>query len=177
MSQQYNVPPEVLAWFQAVDQDRSGRISSAELQKALLNANNREFRYDSVRLLFNMVDKSRVGMIDVNQFGTLITFINDWRSKFDRFDVARTGAINGNNLAEVFRSLGFQLSPTFCATVIRMWGSRTRPGALEFDGFLAVVVLVRTFTDKFAAKDAQHNGNARISYEEFLAMVFDSELV
>lgn len=116
-------------------------------------------------------------MIDVNQFGTLIKFVNDWRSTFDRFDVARMGTIDGNNLAEVFRSLGYQLSPKFCSTVVHMWGSRTRPGALEFDGFLAVVVLVRTFTDKFAAKDAQHNGTACISYEEFLAMVFDSELV
>ena len=134
------------------------------------------------------------------------------------------GTIDGNNLAEVFRSLGYQLyafrlilllngninsaqilllylrewvsewerererekekegegffstpdvcplwlcrSPKFCSTVVHMWGSRTRPGALEFDGFLAVVVLVRTFTDKFAAKDAQHNGTACISYEE-----------
>lgn len=48
----------LLSCGQAVDQDRSGRISSSELQKALLNS-NREFRYDAVRLLFNMVDKNR----------------------------------------------------------------------------------------------------------------------
>lgn len=45
------VDPQVMAWFQAVDTDRSGHISSNELRQALTNANYSHFNDEACRLM------------------------------------------------------------------------------------------------------------------------------
>jgi hypothetical protein len=45
-SSPYNADPQLLQWFNAVDTDRSGSISVAELQAALVNG-QRPFRISS----------------------------------------------------------------------------------------------------------------------------------
>lgn len=43
--------PQVAQWFAAVDVDRSGRISAAELQSALMSSNGRQFSETACRLM------------------------------------------------------------------------------------------------------------------------------
>ena len=45
------VNPEVMGWFQAVDTDRSGRITALELQQALTNSNWSHFNAETCRLM------------------------------------------------------------------------------------------------------------------------------
>ena len=45
------VDPQTVAWFQAVDTDRSGHITARELQQALMNANWSNFNFDTCRLM------------------------------------------------------------------------------------------------------------------------------
>ena len=46
-----SVNPEVMAWFHAVDTDRTGKISALELQQALTNANWSHFNAETCRLM------------------------------------------------------------------------------------------------------------------------------
>lgn len=48
-----------LIWFQAVDQDRSGKITAKELQQALLNNNWSQFNPETCRLMIGMFDKDQ----------------------------------------------------------------------------------------------------------------------
>lgn len=43
--------PQVMAWFQAVDADRSGHISALELRQALTNSNYSHFNEEACRLM------------------------------------------------------------------------------------------------------------------------------
>ena len=45
------IDPQVAQWFQTVDVDRSGRITSKELQQALVNANWQQFNPETCRLM------------------------------------------------------------------------------------------------------------------------------
>ena len=46
-----NIDPQVAQWFQAVDSDRSGRITAPELQQALTNANWTHFNVETCNLM------------------------------------------------------------------------------------------------------------------------------
>ena len=43
-----------MAWFQAVDADRSGHISAAELRQALTNSNYSHFNEEACRLMIGL---------------------------------------------------------------------------------------------------------------------------
>ena len=47
------VDPQVMAWFQAVDTDRSGFISALELRQALTNSNYSHFNDEACRLMIS----------------------------------------------------------------------------------------------------------------------------
>ena len=49
------IDPQVAQWFQAVDTDRSGRISVTELQQALTNANWSHFNPETCRLMIGRI--------------------------------------------------------------------------------------------------------------------------
>lgn len=58
LSAGYGIPPgidpQIFQWFQAVDADRSGKISVMELQQALTNANWSHFNPETCRLMIGM---------------------------------------------------------------------------------------------------------------------------
>lgn len=170
------ISPDLWHMFQAVDQDRSGKITAAELRQALLNGNWSPFNPETCRLMIGMFDKDKSGTIDVHEFSALWKYIQDWRACFERFDTDRSGNIDERELSTAFQTFGYNLSPQFCNTVIRVFdkrGSRT----INFDDFIQACVMLKTLTDKFRVKDTQQNGVIRINYEEFLLMVLDNTLL
>ncbi|XP_052791156.1 programmed cell death protein 6-like isoform X1 [Mya arenaria] len=170
------VSQEVWGWFQAVDGDRNGKITSEELRQALHNGNWSPFNAETCRLMVGMFDKDRSGTIDVQEFAALWKYVQDWKSCFDRFDTDRSGNIDAGELSNAFRTFGYNLSPQFCDVVVRTFDRRGARN-IQFDDFIQACVLLKTLTDKFRAKDTQQNGTVRISYEEFLEMVLDTTLI
>ena len=53
-------------FLKAVDQDRSGKISAAELQQALMNNKMKQFNHETCRLMIGMFDKNRCTKQDFN---------------------------------------------------------------------------------------------------------------
>ncbi|CAG8749226.1 21883_t:CDS:2, partial [Gigaspora rosea] len=48
--------PQLYFWFQAVDTDKNGTLTTEELQKALINGDWSPFNIETVRLMMNMFD-------------------------------------------------------------------------------------------------------------------------
>lgn len=170
------VSPELWGWFQAVDQDHSGKITSEELRTALHNGNWSPFNPETCRLMIGMFDRDRSGTIDIHEFAALWKYIQDWKSCFDRFDTDRSGNIDARELNTAFHTFGYNLSPQFCDLVVRTFDRHARRN-INFDDFIQACVMLKTLTDKFRAKDQQQNGTIKISYEEFLEMVLDNTLM
>ena len=70
--------------IQAVDDDKSGRITAKELRQALLNSNWSHFNSETCRLLIGMFDSNRDGTIEINEFAALWKYVQEWRQCFDR---------------------------------------------------------------------------------------------
>ncbi|XP_064607649.1 programmed cell death protein 6-like [Liolophura sinensis] len=169
------INPELWSWFQSVDQDRSGRISADELQRALVNSNWSQFNSETCRLMIGMFDKDRSGTIDIHEFAALWKYIQEWKSCFDRFDTDRSGNIDAGELNNAFNAFGYRLSPQFCQLVVRVFDKRSTT-TIQFDDFIQACVMLKSLTDKFRAHDVQQQGVIHISYEQFLEMVLDNTL-
>ncbi|XP_048761103.1 programmed cell death protein 6-like isoform X2 [Ostrea edulis] len=178
----YGPPPppgvsqDVWNMFQAVDQDRSGQITANELQYALMNGNWSPFNSETCRLMIGMFDRNKDGTIDAQEFAALWKYIQDWKSCFERFDTDRSGNIDARELHTAFQTFGYNLSPQFCDTVVRVFDRRGSRN-INFDDFIQTCVMLKTLTDKFRVKDTQQRGVINISYEDFLEMVLDNTIM
>ncbi|XP_028406676.1 programmed cell death protein 6-like [Dendronephthya gigantea] len=162
-------------WFQAVDQDNSGGISSDELQRALLNGNWSQFNSETCRLMIGMFDKDKSGTIDIHEFSALWKYIQEWKNCFDRFDTDRSGTIDARELNVAFGSFGYRLSPQFTDLCVRKF-DRTNTRSMKFDDFIQCCVMLKTLTDAFRKHDASQTGVVQINYEQFLEMVLNHTL-
>jgi len=165
-----HVDPQVMSWFQAVDQDRTGQISVTELQQALTNANWEHFNAETCRLLIGLFDRDYSGQISVNEFQALWTYIHEWKNVFDQFDRDRSGNIDANELCTAFNQMGYRVSPQFSHLVVMRYDSHGRR-TISFDNFIQASILLKSVTETFRTKDTGGQGQIRIAYEEFMSMV------
>ncbi|XP_068084937.1 peflin [Anabrus simplex] len=163
------VSPEVQQWFQAVDRDRSGRISAKELQSALVNGQGKNFSDTACALMIGMFDQDRSGTIDVNEFQLLYNYINQWLSTFRTYDRDGSGYIDESELSQAFQQMGFRFSPEF----IKFLVTRSDPQKhqrISVDQFIVICVQVQRFTEAFRTRDTELKGTITISFEEFLGV-------
>jgi len=170
------IDPSVHAWFIAVDEDGSGKITSAELRQALINNKMQQFNEETCRLMIGMFDKNhRDGSIDLQEFSALWKYIQQWRNCFDNFDKDRSGYIDKYELNQALVSFGYRLSPKFSEMVVTKFDKSHKQG-VDFDYFIQICVTLQSLTDAFRKKDTNMTGNISLRYEEFLAMVLDNQL-
>ncbi|UYV65572.1 PEF1 [Cordylochernes scorpioides] len=162
------VDPQVQQWFQAVDSDRSGKITSRELQQALVNGNWSHFSDEACRLMIAMFDRDNSGTIDIYEFQQLWNYIHQWKSIFERYDADRTGHIEQQELMRALSDMQYRLSPNFVSTAIAKF-DRTRK-SLTFDNFIVFCVQLKLITDAFMARDTNRSGQITIGYEDFLSL-------
>lgn len=175
--------PQLWSWFAAVDVDRSGHISAAELQRALINGDWSPFDLDTVKLLMSIFDTDRNGTIGFNEFSGLWKYIKDWQGVFRHFDRDRSGSIDGTELQNALGQFGYRLSPQLLELLQRKYDVKasaptthsTYPGAhppgITFDRFVRACVVVKQITESFSALDTDRDGWIQINYDQFLQTV------
>lgn len=169
------ISPDLWTWFQAVDQDKNGKITVTELQQALLNGNWSPFNEETCRLMIGMFDRDKNGTIDIYEFSSLWNYIQDWKRCFDSFDLDRSGTIDANELHQAFQRFGYRLSMNFAQLVIRRF-DRNGVGTINFDDFIQACVMLKSLTDSFRLKDTEQAGVVNLHYEQFLEMVLDNTI-
>ena len=166
-------PNQQFLWgiFQKVDKDKSGAISSDELQSALSNGTWTPFNPETVRLMIGMFDRDQTGTINFQEFGALWKYIQDWQTTFRSYDRDNSGSIDQQELKTALTSFGYRLSDRFYSLLVRKF-DRTGSATIAFDDFIQCCVVIQSLTNSFKAYDTNRNGWIRISYEQFLALVF-----
>ncbi|XVE61092.1 hypothetical protein DITRI_Ditri06bG0012400 [Diplodiscus trichospermus] len=163
--------PNVVACFQAADQDGSGFIDDKELQRAL-SSYNQSFSLRTVRLLMYLFTNTNTRKIGPKEFTSLFYSLQNWRAIFERFDRDRSGKIDANELREALLSLGFAVSPVVLDLLVSKFdktGGRNK--AIEYDNFIECCLTVKGLTEKFKEKDTTYSGNATFTYEAFMLTV------
>lgn len=161
--------------FSKVDRDRSGNITSNELQSALSNGTWAPFNPETCRLMIGMFDTNRDGGINFQEFQSLWKYITDWTQCFRGFDRDNSGNIDKSELQQALTQFGYRLSDQFYSILIRKF-DRTQTGRIVFDDFIQLCVVLQTLTASFRDKDTDRDGVITIRYEEFLTMVFSLQM-
>jgi len=171
----YGAPPQhqpvdqqVMQWFQAVDQDRSGQIDAKELGQALANGDGTMFSEEACRMMINMFDTNMTGTIDVNEFGRLFQYIQQWKAMFEGFDKDKTGSIDQGEFNQALQQMGYRFTPNFVQNLLAKFDPRSRK--LTLDNFITVSVQIKRLTDSFRARDTEMQGRATIAYEDFVGL-------
>ncbi|XP_014247114.1 programmed cell death protein 6-like [Cimex lectularius] len=170
---QYQQQNQQFLWdiFQKVDKDRSGNISSTELQQALSNGTWAPFNPETVRLMIGMFDKHKKGTINFEDFGALWRYVTDWQNCFRSFDRDGSGNIDKSELTSALNTFGYRLSVATVDTIVAKF-DRFGKGTILFDDFIQCCVLLHTLTDSFKKYDTDMDGIIQLHYEQFVEMVF-----
>jgi len=151
------------AWFQSVDTDRTGEISSVEL--AQLNFNNKILGPELARKLIGVFDKDRSGSISFQEYASLHQFLATLQAGFYGTDRSRT-AIPAAEVGTVLQRAGFSLAPTAAQTVVTKFDVGRR-GALSWEEFLALGAHLALVRSIFEWSDTDRDGKSTFTYEQF----------
>jgi Ca2+-binding EF-hand superfamily protein len=153
--------------FGAVDKDRSGELTEAELRTALVNGDWTPFDPHTVRMMIRMFDTNKSGTVNFDEFCGLWGFLSAWRALFDRFDQDHSGSISFAEFNEALIAFGYRLSQQFVALLYRTY-DRDGRNALSFDLFVQACISLKRMTDVFKKYDEDRDGYITLSFEEFL---------
>ncbi|KAI7697713.1 Programmed cell death protein 6 [Sarcoptes scabiei] len=161
--------------FDKVDRDKSGHITSTELQGALSNGTWKPFNPETVRLMIAMFDKDRTGSINFDEFANLWRYVTDWLNCFRSFDRDNSGNIDPKELRQALTTFGYRFSDNFLDILMKRY-DREGKGHVTFDDFIQLCVQLQTLTNAFRQFDTDMDGWIKISYEQFLTMVINIAL-
>ncbi|XP_034252987.1 peflin isoform X8 [Thrips palmi] len=169
------VSPQVQQWFNAVDRDRSGKISAKELQAALVNGQGKNFSDQACNLMIGMFDKDKSGTIDINEFQQLYNYVNQWLGTFRSYDRDQSGHIEEPELAQAFQQMGFRFTPEFIKFLITKSDMQDH-AKISVDQFIVLCVQIQRFTEAFRVRDKDQTGTITIGFEDFLTVALGCSL-
>lgn len=155
-----------------MDQDRSGQIDAKELQKALVNGNWSHFSEEACRMMIDMFDRDKSGQINMQEFGALFAYINQWKGLFESIDRDRSGYIEQAEFTEALTKMGYRFSPAFVQNLLGKYDQKTR--RLTLDTFIVASVQIKRLTDSFRSRDKEMRGSATLTYEDFIGLAMGS---
>ena len=109
--------------------------------------------------------------VNFETFVHLWKYIFEWQKCFRRFDKDKSGSIQTKELQSALTAFGYNISGTICQILVQRF-DRTGKNEILFDDFIKCCLVLNSLTDSFRGKDTQQNGQATISFEDFLQMVF-----
>jgi Ca2+-binding EF-hand superfamily protein len=163
----YQQPSPLREWFNAVDQDRSGRISVKELQSAL-SASGNKFSFATTEKLLNMYDRDKSGQISFDEFAQLHQFITVMATAFRQRDRSGDGSLEGSEVRAALNDSGYQLSEGTFQVMMRKF-DRQRKGSLALDDYIELSIFISSVRNTFGFYDKTKTGQVTFSFDMFLA--------
>ena len=137
---------ELMQWFQAVDQDRSGKITADELKQALAAGNGASFSLEACAMLIKLFDRDHSKKVDFQGFSQLFHFVNQWRASFSMYDRDRSCSIDAGELGQALQHMGYRLSQQTVNSLIAKFSSNIHHGQITFDSFIMACVQLQQLT-------------------------------
>lgn len=157
---------QLRAWFDAIDKDRNGKLTAAELQSAL-QLGGLTFSLATVAHIIRIHDRANSGAIGFDEFVKLHVFLSQVQQSFEYFDADRSNSLDYDEISSALAHAGYQLDrPALQAVFARF--DPTRSGALGLAEFLALTLFLRSATATFNAFDAKREGAISLSFNQFL---------
>jgi len=152
-------------WFQAVDKDRSGKISAQELSS--MNFGGLKFSMETARLLIKVFDRNRNGEIDFQEYASLHKFIASMHQAFQMYDKDRSGTIELGEAQLAVQQGGFMLSPQTMSSVFQRFLIPGKKG-LTLENFMCLCAFLGMARSAFAQLDTTRSGWIHLNLDQFI---------
>jgi len=119
-------------------------------------------------MMIKMFDSNLTGTIEINEFGQLFAYIQQWKAMFEGFDKDRNGRLDPGEFTQALQQMGYRFSPVFIQNLLTKLSPRECK--LTLDNFILVLVQIRRLTDSFRTRDTQMAGAATLQYEDFVGL-------
>ena len=119
-------------------------------------------------MMIDMFDRDKSGQINVQEFASLFSYINQWKGLFESIDRDRSGFIEQAEFSQALQQMGYRFSPTFVPNLLAKYDSRSRK--LTLDNFIVASVNIKRLTDSFRTRDREMRGQATLQYEDFIGL-------
>lgn len=119
-------------------------------------------------MMIDMFDRDKSGQINVHEFASLFSYINQWKALFESIDRDRSGFIEQAEFSQALQQMGYRFSPTFVQNLLAKYDSRSRK--LTLDNFIVASVNIKRLTDSFRTRDREMRGQATLQYEDFIGL-------
>ncbi|KAL9648125.1 hypothetical protein ABK040_007490 [Willaertia magna] len=158
-------------FFNAVDLDKSGKITWQELQKSLSlpgsEFTGKMFSERCARRLIQMFDKNGNAEIDFEEFTQLHNYLLQMKQGFEFVDKDRSGSLDFNEISMALQQSGYRISPNSLQKMFSVFDIQKK-GSLNFDGYIELCVFIGIVRSAFTPRDTQRNGWATFSFDQFL---------
>jgi len=149
-----------------------GFMDAADLRQALNEIFNKnysileDFGVERSRVLLTMMDPSTTGMLSMAEFRQIIKDIEKWQLAFASLDVDDSGQVDTYELSALFRTIGFRLSNSVMATIVKRYGGRKHK--LGFQDFTCLVAKVVAVFGVF--KKRERLNTVKLSLDEWMSL-------
>lgn len=156
---------ELRSWFQAVDQDGTGRIDANELQGALSNGGF-VFNRATVERMIRLFNRDGSGKVDFVEFGSLHRFVKDMTNAFRLRDTSGDGTLDGREVRAALAASGYQLSEGTFQTMMKKF-DRRRVGGLKLDDYIDCALTLHMARNTFSFYDKGQTGQVTFNFDSF----------
>ena len=160
--------PALQQWFQAVDTDRSGRISTQELQKAL-QMGGLNFSLKLVASLVRMHDADKTNTLSFAEFCEMQTYLTRLQQTFSQ--CAGGGQqLQLQQTQSALSTLGYNLDmqPDGAFYKIVQSYDFTMNGSVGLDSFIAMNIQLKNAQKMFNLFDAQRTGRVTMDFNQYV---------
>eukprot|EP00803_Ostreobium_quekettii_P002857 evm.model.scf_168.9 EVM.evm.TU.scf_168.9 scf_168:64105-67522(+) len=157
---------ELRTWFDAIDTDRNGHLTSEELQQALA-LGNLHFSLAAVAHMIRTHDMTGSGTITFPEFQRLHQFLSNMQSSFIFFDVDRNGQLTFDEVARALKHSGFNIERHAFDTMVKAFDPN-RTASLDLAAYIALSLFLKSAAATFAAFDPNKTGRITLDFNQFL---------
>uniref|UniRef100_A0A3B3CRG5 Sorcin n=1 Tax=Oryzias melastigma TaxID=30732 RepID=A0A3B3CRG5_ORYME len=145
---------------------QDGQITADELQACLTQSGiSGTYKRENMLEVLDRccLQRDMSGTMGFNEFKELWQALNAWKGTFVSFDRDHSGTIEGQELQQAIRTLGYNLSPQAMNCIMKRYSNH---GRIPFDDFVSCSVRLRALTDHFRRRDTNQSGNALFQYDD-----------
>ncbi|EFC46233.1 programmed cell death 6 protein-like protein [Naegleria gruberi] len=157
--------------FNAVDLDKSGKITHNELQKVLTMPGSElqggSFSERCAKRLVKMFDRNGNGSVDFEEYSALHQYLIQMKAGFESVDTNKSGKVEFNEVTITLSRVGFNFSPQIVQKLFKLFDFQNK-GSLDFDGYIELCAFLGLMRAQFIPRDANYSGQAMFTWEQFI---------
>ncbi|KAL0489193.1 hypothetical protein AKO1_013713 [Acrasis kona] len=171
--QQYSAPPQnvdpnIANWFNQVDSDRSGLVSTRELVTALSTGGFQQFSTEAAENMIRMFSGNGSGQLTLNEFQHLVQYLNQMRTSFQQLDTNRSNCLDYNEVQRALTTSGYNFDPRLLPKIMANF-DKNKTGSLTFDEYLDLAIFMGSARDVFRGNDYNRTGTVTLGFDQFLS--------